>query len=95
MFGVSVFTVVACEEEMVFESTYPKEVSSNEDGKPGLSNSNQSPWSPEDGDEAPTVTVTVSDDTEDVYIDSLQITNLENVESVIVTIVDSEGTQVQ
>ena len=85
--------IAPCEEEMTFESTYEKSVSSGDD-KSGLSNSNKPAWSPDDDDEERSVEVLVSDDTEDVYIDSLEITNMKNVESITVTVIDSTGKEV-
>ena len=84
-----------CEEEMTFESTYAKEVSSNPDDKSGLSNIDKQTWSPEEGDATPTVTITVSNyDDADVHIDSLKIDSTTNVESVTVTYITVDGTEV-
>ena len=84
-----------CEDEMTFESTYPKDTSSNSDDKLGLSNIDKQPWSPEEGDESPTVTVTVSNfDDADVHIDTVRITSTTNVQSVTVTYITFDGTEV-
>lgn len=84
-----------CEEEMTFESTYTKDVSSNSGDKSGLSNIDKQLWSPEEGDDSPTVTITVSNyDDADVHIDSLKIDSTTNVESVTVTYITVEGTEV-
>ena len=74
------------------ETGYPIDTSSNPDDKPGLSNPNVDPWTPDDDDEEPTVTITVDD--EDAYIESVTITGTENVASVTVTIVDEDGEEV-
>lgn len=77
---------------MVFESTYPKTVSSGPDGKRGLNDAEEEPWSPREDDDEPSVTVSVnSDDGEEDFIDSVKISGLENVDKVTVTVVDSDG----
>ena len=74
------------------ETGYPIETSSNPDGKPGFSAPDEDPWTPDEDDESPTVTITVDD--EDTYIESLKITTTDNVQSVTVIIVDAEGNEV-
>ena len=78
----------------MYESTYPKTVSTGDDSKPGLSDPNENTWSPSEDDDEPSVTVTVSDDEVDDYIESVKITGLENVDEVTVTVVDSDGEKV-
>ena len=74
------------------ETGYPKEASTNPDGATGLSNPNEDPWTPADGDESPSVTITISD--EDTFIESATITGTENVESVTVVVVEENGDKV-
>ena len=74
------------------ETGYTKETSSNPDGAPGLSNPNEDPWTPADGDESPSVTITISD--EDTFIESATITGTENVQSVTVVVVEEDGDEV-
>lgn len=74
------------------ETGYPKKPSSNEDAAPGLSNPNEDPWTPDESDESPTITVTIDD--ADTYIESATITGTDNVESVTVVIVAEDGTEV-
>jgi hypothetical protein len=74
------------------ETGYPKETSSNSDGTSGLSNPNEDPWTPEETDDSPTITIKISD--EDTYIESATITGTDNVESVTVVIVADDGSEV-
>ncbi len=69
---------------MVYESTYPKDVSSNPDGKPGLSDEAEAPWSPDAEDPEKSVTVTVAEVSE--YIDSVKITGMSGVSTVTVSV---------
>ena len=75
------------------ETTYPKETSSNSDDKDGLTDPDAEPWSPDEDDNTPTVTITI-DDEEDKFIESVTVTGTENVDSVTVTIVDEDGSEV-
>jgi len=86
------FLVAACGETMQPETGYPIETSSNPDDKPGLSDPAEEPWSPDEDDESPTVTITVDD--EDTYIESIKITETDNVESVTITVIDEDGNEV-
>lgn len=74
------------------ETGYPIETSSNPDGNPGLSDPNEDPWTPDEDDESPRVTITVDD--EDTYIEAIKITDTDNVKSVTVVIIDEEGNEV-
>ena len=75
------------------ETTYPKETSSNSGDKSGLTNPEDEPWTPDENDKKPTVTVTI-DDEEDRFIESVTVTGTENVGSVTVTVVDEDGNEV-
>jgi len=75
------------------ETSYPKKPSSNTDGKPGLSNPNKDPWSPDENDKNPSVSITV-DDEEDKFIDSVTITKTENIKRVTVVVIHEDGTKV-
>ena len=75
------------------ETSYPKETSSNSDNKSGLSDPEEEPWTPDENDESPTVTINIDDD-EDKFIESVTVTGTENVESVTVTVVDEDGSEV-
>ena len=77
---------------MVPETGYPIKPSSNTDDKDGLVDPNEEPWSPDEDDENPSVTITV--DEEDTIIESVTVTDTENVESVTVVIVDEDGNEV-
>lgn len=73
---------------------YTKEVSSNADDKVYLSFDNdEQSWSPADGDDTPTVTITVSggDNPEDTYIESLTIDKTDNVQAVKVVLIKENG----
>ena len=73
---------------------YPMKPSSNPDGKPGLSNPDKDAWSSDENDKKPSVTITV-DDEEDKYIDSVTITETDNVDSVTVVVINKDdGTEV-
>ena len=74
------------------ETGYSKETSSNPDGASGLSNPTEEPWTPEETDDSPTITINISD--EDTYIESATITGTDNVESVTVVIVAADGSEV-
>ena len=79
----------------MYESTYPKTASTNDDSKDGLSDPNEDPWSPSEDDDEPSVTVSINDeDGEEDLIESVKITGLENVDEVTVTVVDSNGDEV-
>jgi hypothetical protein len=86
------FLVAACGETMQPETGYPIETSSNPGDKPGLSDPAEDPWTPDESDESPTVTITVDD--EDTYIESIKITETDNVESVTITVIDEDGNEV-
>ena len=75
------------------ETTYPKETSSNSGDKSGLTNPDDEPWTPDEDDKEPTVTITI-DDEEDKFIESVTVTGTENVGSVTVTVVDEDGNEV-
>jgi len=75
------------------ETSYPMKPSSNTDGKPGLSNPDKDAWSPDENDKNPSVSITI-DDEEDKFIDSVTITETENVESVTVVVIHEDGTKV-
>jgi hypothetical protein len=83
--------VAPCEEEMVYENTYPKTVSSNEEGKSGLTDDNDAPWSPSEDDLEKSVIVTVSEEIE--YIDSVLISETTGVSSVVVSVIDEDGNE--
>ena len=74
------------------ETSYPINTSSNTDGKPGLSNPDKDAWSPDENDKEPSVSITVDD--EDKYIDSVTITETENVGTVTVVVINEDGTEV-
>lgn len=86
------FLLANCAEDMKPETGYPIETSSNPDDKPGLSNPEREPWSPSTNDQLPTVTITVDD--EDTYIDSIKLTDTDNVQSVTITVEDEDGNEV-
>ena len=81
-----------CAEPMLPETTYPKETSSNPEGKSGLTEPTADPWTPAGDDAEPTVTITVDD--EDSYIQSVTLTDTENVKQVVVTVLDENGQEV-
>ena len=87
------FVLAPCAEDMTYNSKYSKDVSSNEGNKGGLSNSNKKQWTPDSADDEKFVTVHVSDD-DDVYIDSVQITDTTNIASITVTYITKDGTKV-
>ena len=74
------------------KSTYPKETSSNSGDKSGLTNPDDEPWTPDEDDKEPTVTITIDD--ENKFIDSVTLTGTDNVNSVSVTVVDEDGNEV-
>lgn len=79
---------------MTPESGYPIETSSNDDDKSGLSDENEDPWTPADDDKTPTVTITVTDDGEDKYIESVTIPDTTNVGTVVIVVIQEDGTRV-
>jgi hypothetical protein len=74
------------------ERGYPMETSSNPAGVSGLSDPSDDPWTPDNSDDSPTVTVIINK--EDTYIESATITGTENVESVTVVIEADDGSKV-
>ena len=72
---------------------YPMKPSSNTDEKLGLSNPDQDAWSPDENDKKPSVSITV-DDEEDKYIDSVTLTETDNVDTVTVVVINKDGTEV-
>lgn len=83
-----------CSDEMTLVSTYPKEPSSGESRKEGLSDADASQWIPDGDDQAPCVTVTV-DDKKDVFIDQISVSSTENVVSVTIVILTQTGQAVR
>ena len=75
------------------EKTYPKETSSNSENIAGLTNPDDEPWTPDENDKNPTVTITINDE-EDKFIESVTVTGTDNVGSVTVTVVDEDGNEV-
>ena len=88
-----VYLPVTCSEAMEPETTYPKETSSNSGDKSGLTDPDDEPWTPDEEDKEPTVTITI-DDEEDKFIESVTVTGTENVGSVTVTVIDEDGNEV-
>ena len=87
-----------CENVMTPEGGFPIEVSSNPDDKDKLQDSEEGPWqsipSDEEDGSNPSITVTVTDDNQDKYVDDVIITGTTNVESVTVTVYDESGKEV-
>ena len=72
---------------------YPMETSSNTDEETGLSDADQELWSPDKNDTKPSVSITVDDD-DDKYIDSVTLTETENVGTVTIVVINKDGTEV-
>ena len=84
------FIAAHCDEEMVYEYTYPKTPSSNGDEAESLSEKNSADkWSPDANDKNPSVTITVDD--EDTFIDSVKVDVVDKVDKIIVYVIDDAG----
>ena len=90
---LSLTLVAPCDEEMEYESTYRKTVSSGDESKSGLSNPDDEPWNPNEDDSEPSVTVFVNEEGSE-YIDSVKISGVEDVTSVDVIVVDGDEEEV-
>ena len=73
------------------EGGFPVEVSSNTGDKDNLKSQDGKVWESNPSDESytkPTVTITVTDDNQDKFVDDIIITGSTNVASVTVTVYD-------
>ena len=77
-------------------SDFPVKTSSGDDTKDGLTDDGEEPWKPEDGDKKPKVTVTVTEEDENVPIRKVTVSDekTKNVEEVKVVVKDKDNNKV-
>ena len=88
------FVKAPCPEDMTPSSDFPVKTSSGDDTKDGLTDDGEEPWKPDD--EKPRVTVTVTEEDENVPITKVTVSDekTKNVEEVKVVVKDKDNKKV-
>ena len=77
-------------------SDFPTETSSGDDTKDGLNDGDEDPWTPDPSDPEPSVDITVTEEDENVPIQSIVVTpdKTTGVENITVQVYDKDGNPV-